>query len=757
YELSAMTIAGIYEILPRTGLLYNAFRSYSRNNWDPFGGSVLSETIFGFFDSVMILQSDLPEAVIDEVADDGFFNPVWFVTQSWQGLVAAGPSNAAGNLVRLKTTIEEHHPDVYVDGLLEVWSLDTHIKTYERSRILTVITTPILLMSLMLTVFTSETSIVRRKGEVSALRAKGASYNQVLSAFVWESVVLGSIGFLLGISLSLIIAPTIAATSGLFTIESNIYMQFLERTMVPTTAIIVAFAITLYLPLTYLVHVTRRLEVMEIGVPFATESDDEIDDTSGYRYIAMLVCLMFLSLSTAIISNPSGSFAVVLILTMTVIMFLASYLGSGLIQITTAKALQGTAFILGEKCLYLGKSLKNRRRQFAPLLIILTLTFTTTSMLVIENSSIDSTIQNEVSYALGADIRVECSERNIGFSEILMNYEGVLSVTPVLTTSGQIGSTTFTIASINAHQYSTVGLFSEESIIGEPATSALSRLANVSNGIIISEYHSHLWNKTSGDEIDIRVSTRHGNRLMTFIVVGLMHSTPGLGSAEPLDDTDQTIGTMFGFQVNTNGFVLTNLDFLSDSTNIRTANLFLVDTFSFSNTTLAAQQINQIFEVKTYTPERFSVESRRYSLNLFINGFRSLTIVGIVMCTVMGIFALTMFLSSTVLERRTEYAIIRALGATRKHILTLAMSEFAGSVITAVAASIVLGLVFGFSMSIITLGIFPFAPVLSVIVSFPFMLMIPLILFQTLVLVVSCYIPARNASMVNPATNLRNL
>ncbi|MGY5852739.1 MAG: FtsX-like permease family protein, partial [Candidatus Thorarchaeota archaeon] len=245
HPLRNMTVTGIYKTTSKSGLMLQAFPSISRKNWDPFG---YTDTVLGIRDSVMILQEEISEDDLETVYNSGFFDPVAFIQPSKDNLMKSGASNIATNLVNLRTQIDEQYPLVYVDGLIELWRLNAFINTYLSSQVLTVVALPILVMSLMLTVFTSETSVARRKSEISALRAKGASFNQVFTTFMWESIFLSIIGLLIGIILAVFMAPLIASSTGLFTFDLTVYLQFLSMTQFTILSIIIAIAIAMYLP-----------------------------------------------------------------------------------------------------------------------------------------------------------------------------------------------------------------------------------------------------------------------------------------------------------------------------------------------------------------------------------------------------------------------------------------------------------------------------------------------------------------------------
>jgi len=751
--LSNLTVVGVYQVDSPLSPLRQWFPSINRRNWDP--ESPYRESVLGIGDSVMILARDVGEFVADQVANNGFFPPVSLVRASASALLGAGAANAGNNLLTLKTRIEEQYPGVYVSGLQEISRLDAEVQTYLQSQVLTVIAFPVLIMSLMLSIFTSETSIARRKGEISALRAKGASFNQVFATFMWESVLLAILGFVIGIGLSFLMAPLLGASVSLLVFDVNVYVRFIENLSLPPLALVIAGVISLYLPGSYLLHVARRIDVSEVGQPMTGPTAEDAEQTSARKYALALTWILVMLLLMPTIAAPQGLVAIGEILGATLLLFISSYLGSRVMRLVTARLSSGTRFLIGERSLYLTQSLRRRKGQFIPLLVILTLTLTTTTMMLIQASSFEATSENEKHYAIGCDIRIQCDQKPLSYNETLLGYPGVTAVTPVIETWAEVGSESFFLEGIDAENYGRIGYFSTESFVGEDAGSVLTKLSGKNDGIVISEYYAELWNKTAGDSILVYFESINGTRVIYFEIVGLMRSAPGFGMAATHDLVGASLGSQFGFQVGRGGFAFVNLQSLSTLSYIDTTDLFLVDTVSYSNTTLMIDALSSERNVNVYTPQDSALGSS--STNLFLSGMQGLTVIAFLLCAMMGLSALALFLGSAVKERDWEYAIFRAIGGTKSQVISMVFGEFAGSVVAAIGISLVLGVIFGYSMTILTFGISPFSPVIGEVLSFPIAMMLLVLSLNGVAMLASCYLPASRAGAVDPATVLRNL
>ena len=715
------------------------------------------DTVLGITDSVIILDDEVGAEVVDEVAGGGFFAPVVLLRPSESGLLQHGAQNIGTNLAALKIQLEEQYPDIVVDGLSEIWKLESFITTYLQSQILTIIAFPVLIMSLMLTVFTSETSISRRKGEISALRSKGASFNQVFSTFMWESMFLSALGFILGLSLSYIMAPLIGASTGLFSFDPDRYAEFISHIAFPPLGIIIAAAIALYLPASYLMHVSRRIDVSEVGQPTTGAASEDTEDVSIWRYVIGLAVVLIALLIMPEIITPTGTMAIAEVLVAALLLFVASYLGSRAMRLVTARVSGGTSFLFGEKSLYLSQSLRKRKGQFIPLLVILTLTLTTTTMMLIQSSSFEATLQNELHYSIGADMRIESDPKPLNFNQTLLSYPGILEATPTIETWAQVGIQRFFLEGVNAQAYKRIGLFSENSFVNNDSVTVLTALASVQNGIVISEYYGTLWNKTVGDIVQIHYGAIDTTTYNEFEVVGLMRSAPGFGVASTHDISGASFASQFGFQVAQGGFALVNLDFLSMRTLIDTSSLFFIETVCYADLADTIDTIEAEKNTYVFTLETFDMSGESSSIQLFLSGIQGLTMISFILCAAMGLIAIALFLGSAVMEREPEYAVFRALGGTKRQVISMVFGEFAGSVVAAIAISVFLGVIFGYTMSILTLGLSPFVPVLPVVLSFPFVMMMVVLSLESMVMLMSTYLPARRAGSVDPASVLRNL
>lgn len=747
-----LTIVGIFDVT-RPSVISQSYPSTYRSNWDPLGAPT---SVLGLTDSILMLTDDLGEETVEKISTNGFFSPIGFVRGSAQGLNDAEPTNAAINMLAVKTQIQETDDQLLVLGLDNIAHLQTHISTFLASQVLIILALPIMVMSLMLTVFTSESSVSQKKGEISALRAKGASFNQVISSFIWESLILALLGLALGIGLTVIMAPLMASSTGLLTFDITTYNLFLSKLQIPVQSLALSVAISMFLPAAYLLHVSRRIDISEIGQPTIKMTYEIPEEASLKYYTFGLAAVLVILLAMPVMVTPIGQNALIEILIATLILFAASYLGSRAMRLVTADVSERVTGILGEKKLYLTQSLRRRKGQFIPLLVILTLTLTTTTMMLIQTASFKDTLTNEANYAMGSDVRIESDHMPFDWVDSLTSFAGVEAITPVVGSLSFVENEGFYVEALNATVYRDIGNFKQTSFVGTSSDDILTILEQTPNGIIISEFYGTLWNVSVGDSLEIRSSTSTGVRAINFEIVGFMRSAPGFGMASTRDLAGTPYGAYFDFQPGRGGFALTNLDFFVDETGFETTRLFLAGIESLDEASEFIEYLENRAWTDAYTEESIEFGSNTIT-GLFLAGLEGLTMISFVMCAAMGIASIALFLGSAVNEREPEYALFRALGGTKKQIVSLVFGEFAGSVMAAVLLSLGLGVVFGYTATLFTFGISSIWPILGKVLTYPLYVMLLTVALECLAMIIVCYYPARKAGNTNPAEVLRNM
>ncbi len=750
-SLTYLKVVGIYDVEGYGSLIERGFPSRMRSNYDFVN---LDTPVLGIRDSVMILSSSVDVGSISEV---GFFGARSFVRSSSTALSAAGADKIAENLLTLKARVDEQF-DVTCDGLGEIAYLQGLVDTYMASMPLTLLNLPVFILALFLSVFAADAFMAARGAEVSALRSKGANSAQVYGIFITESVIMSTLSLIMGITLSILLAALIPATKAFLVFDWNLYGFYLANTVLRPEAVAYSTLICIVPPLLLILNSARKAALSEIGSTMMETSEPLNLYGEAYGFtLGSSVVLLAMVVAAAIFLPADPTMLMLELGFGTASWFFMAYNGSRMFRVGFARLSARLSFLLGEKNLIAAGNLRMRKGRTIPLMVVLALTLSSTVAFTVQAQSFYTDLNREIDYAIGADLRVACTAQPFSFNGTLDDFPGVNRVMPVMRTWGRLGSESISIVALDAIDYSLMGHFDETSFGGEQPSAILSRLSRTNDGIIISRYHADRWNKTIGDTLTLQIGGRLTPVLTNLTIVGFVYSMPGFGYAAESYIPGSRLGAGFGFQVGLSGIGITNLLFTSSVTDITTAELFLGDLVCVTDQGFLLRAIQDIPGVSATTPQEFELKQYSFGTALFLSVVEGLFSIGFVMSLLLSIFALTLFLGSLVRERRRDYAILRAVGGSKKQVVNTVFSEFTGIVLACVALSVVLGSVFGYVMSILVYSASPFARILPAVITFPISFLTTVLLIEILAMTVGSYWPAREAAKTDPAIVLRNL
>ncbi len=752
YPMLNLTIVGVYELVAGTRVFSNAFISLERKLVDPFA---YPQPVLGVMDSIIVSSENIPTEVIDELTTRSFFSVSSLIQANPEGLLAEGESNIPANLMSMMDVIGE--PEGLESwGLQEVENLESHINTYLQSRLLILLTFPVLFISLVLMVNAAEASVLRRKNESSLLRTKGASFNQIMSSYLWESLVLFVAAITLGLLLSVFFSSVIGSTKGIFIFDYAEFAYFSSMFVIHPLGIAIAIIVGLSLPITYLLQIGRFIDTDELIIQKEVLAESiETRENLGRLGIVILLLVSSVLIMPYLIP-PIGLVGVAEILILTVLLYISAFYGARLSRQSLAMIAVRLSFLLGEKSLYLSRSLGRRKGRLLPLLVILTLILSSTNMLLIEFDGFHHNLDLEVDYAIGADLRIEIDNGTLDLVESFKHIPSVVETMPVIELQAQVGESQFFLEGVRPEQYSRIGHFREDSFSTNSSERILSLLESVPNGVILSEYYGHLWNKSLGDEIGISYF-RPEIGFLDFVIIGFMESAPGFGMSSTEELPFGSIASGFGFQIGRGGFALANFDFLRNQSSLAEINLFLGKLLTGTNLDILSSTLHANFNAEVYAPSYSNPREISRSVDLYLSGFESVVSISVVLLGLMGIFAILTLLSAAVRERAKEYGLLKAVGARNDQVVSLVFQEFAGVVIAAMAVSLVIGAALGMTLSILAFGISPMWSTLPHPPYLPLLSLLILSIVELVVLSIACLIPARQALSESPSEALRNL
>jgi len=746
-----LKIVGIFDPKTTDSMIERALPSMARANWIQ---SNIRYNVLGFRDSVLIRGDAIPE---DSLPDDGFFTPSTLVRVSASALAAAGPENIVTNLMTLVARTQEQYNVTY-DGEDKVLAMQTAVNTYIASLQLSILALPVILLALFFSVFAADTFMAPRTVEVGIIRSKGASYSQVSAVFLWETLIISTLSIVMGIILSILFAPLIPASTSFMNFNWNVYYYYITSTVVTPGTILRAIGLTVLPSMLFILYLARKAAQTEIGLTLMEVTDDPTEQVESHGFtIGASITLLIIVVALMYILPKSSIFFLMELSFGTAAWFFIAYNGSRISRVGLANISKRLSFIFGQKNLISAGYLRMRKGRIIPLMVVLALTMSTTIAFAVQSDSLRVDLNREVTYAVGADLRVSCTQREFAYDQILASIEGVDKVTPVLRTWAGIPGQEISIEALNPSIYAEIGNFDPSSFGDRSASDVLSALAATPNGIILSEYHAAFLNKTVGDTVHLSMSGAGQLQDVTFVLVGEVFSAPGFGYASALDIPPSTLGAGFGFQAGYTGFAITNLNYTAEVLEKETTDLFLAGLNDDANQTQLINNLRLLPGVYPTTPQTFNLKTRSLQTALFLNTVEGLFSIGFVMSLILSIFALSISLGSVVRERRKEYAVMRAIGGSQRQIVSMVFSEFAGVVLASLVLSLILGGVFGFVMGFLLNNMMPFSRTLAATVSLPWYFLSIVLVIEIATMIIGAYLPAREASRTEPAVVLRNM
>ena len=755
-NITHLRIAGIYSLPAADTVLHNAFPSTSRANYQGQG----NEPVFGWNDGIILHRNQLTEDQRNTITINGQY-PKLLVRLSPAAVLGAGLDRVVPVIDSFMAQLEvEFQGKVSVGGERQLIYLSQYIMAYQSRRSMGVLVAPVTILSVFLTTFATNIFLSGRRGEVAILRARGASFRQLYAAFILEFALLGVIGGAIGIGLSLFLGCLIPAATGFLQFDMAEFLRFFAVVRLQPFTWIFAGIVCLAPPLVYTLIYVRsflRTEIYQAMVGINPPRETEI----GVLILYLIGCIAFLVLFVmAVLWLPSTPGVAMLQFIYAVGLWVVLCdSGSRVMRRGVAGLSRLLRPLFGEKTFIFTRSMRARRERIIPLLIILTLTFSVTVYSVVEAQTVIANAQRQVEYFIGADLRVESGYVPASRVNELAAIPGIAAATVMVKTTGIIGPKAFALIGVDVASYSTVGVWDPTSMVGEHYSVVLSRLASDPDGIIFPSTYAEKLMKTVGDGVGIQVYDQSGIQVddHVFHIVGLGHSAPGLGYFDQEDPTrppDITSG--FQFQ-ETMLYALVRLDYLQ-GLNITNAQLFLASLEPGADVKTVIQEIRGLsFVTDIWSPHTFSLEEAYPEGYLFNRGVISLLSIGFLACLAISMVALTVFVGVIVAERQTEYAIMRAVGGSRRQIVAIVIGEFVGLILASFFVSIFLGVGFSWLLMNVLLNLFPFPYVVPFPIQWPLDM---LILFLALVLagmVVGTYVPARRAGRTNVGRVLRNL
>jgi hypothetical protein len=374
-----------------------------------------------------------------------------------------------------------------------------------------------------------------------------------------------------------------------------------------------------------------------------------------------------------------------------------------------------------------------------------------------EAETVQNNTINQIGFSIGCDIRiVTVKQEPLSFAvNITHALSGMISnVTPVISSYGRIAGYDLNIIGLDIELYKNMDVS-----IPEIFKLSLAALQTNPNGAIVGESMARALHLNVGSQVS--VSNYYGRGSLDFrefhtnlTVVGMAQSAPGFGYLCPTSES--TKGNL-GFQEE-RMYILVNRDFLTGQDVPHKTRVFFVRAEKGSDSNKISQLVSKLPGVAAaYFPTFSHLEKLSEFWALYMQSVTSSLNLQFLAAITIGILVLAFFLQYMISERRLEYAVMRAIGATRKDITAIILAESILLVITALVFGSLLGMAYTVAATKLSFSVFPFRSTIGYEVTGPILVLVVSSAVVFLFAIIGSYFPARKAGQTNVAKELRNL
>jgi ABC-type lipoprotein release transport system permease subunit len=362
----------------------------------------------------------------------------------------------------------------------------------------------------------------------------------------------------------------------------------------------------------------------------------------------------------------------------------------------------------------------------------------------------------QIRYAIGCDLRIATPEKEPmdlaqNFTSDYLFSANITEVMPVLHVYGLLAGRHVKIIGVNPAAYLEIGFWVADSFVNTSATQALTSLANDPNGAIISRSDA----ETLGLGVNDAITIESEGVVANHTIVGVLTSAPGFGIANP---ERSSIIRSIGFQ-EPDRFLLVNKDaplFVSQAWYHQyKTNLFFAKVEEGVEEAALVETLSRLLEEDTvYSPMTYNPGLYR---SLYLQGATGILNIQLMMSIVIGIVIETFLIGYITSKKSREYAVMRAVGATRRDITIMIFVEVIAMLSFSTATGLLVGFLYSKVLFDLLLAIFPFASIV------PYALIVPpltiAVSFGVIIaaMLVISYSTAKKAGRTEVARLLRNL
>ncbi|NHJ86419.1 MAG: ABC transporter permease [Asgard group archaeon] len=678
-----VTIKGIYRPIPAITMLQKAF-----------SGSFLR-------DSVIFLRENVDEDTILEMNINGL-QPTILVKFNIEKLKEDGINQMLGKMYDLADRLEINFPNSY-SFILDSPTTEL-LQSYSLAQSSVIFVIPVVATGIILTLFTINIIIEKRKEQLLTLKDRGGLNWQIIGLLLLEFLVLTLIGIVLAIITSYFLAsliPTIA--SGSF--SGAVFKEFFISMKFP-------FMLTLYIILGIAIITTSFTIIKLLNILNANLEERQIKQQERFYRIAtiaglsassvmVLVLLIVLSIKQYKDTINTYNFnlyqsrnSMLIFLLVILMIILISIIATFGLNFLFKKMKWFYNRIFFKNSFFINNSLKQSKSKLTSLLLIFILVGSFNVFSFNLYSSLNNTDKQESYYNNGADLRIQTSYVDSSYANNISQIEGINEAMAVLRTDGKFSSFPHhvTVYGIDPILYSRIGRWEDAQKPQFEITDMMKRLNENEDGVIISDYIANRLNLTIGSKLAVLDLPNVTSEL--FYIQGILHSAPGLG-------------LVYGSNLELNQpyqeFILINDYVVKEDYGITDTNLIFASIEYNSSIDDVKEKLLQLGDVIDVNPDIINPQFVGIYIDQYIPNVRKFLLIQIILMNLIGLILITIIIEFVLKQRDQNNAILETLGNSNRNLLQIIISELFIIEIMAFLFSIIVGIAFTiFSLKINT-------------------------------------------------------
>ncbi|MHA1463381.1 MAG: FtsX-like permease family protein [Candidatus Heimdallarchaeota archaeon] len=574
-------------------------------------------------------------------------------------------------------------------------------QSYSVSKTALIFAVPVVVISIILSLFTTNIVLEKRKKHVDTLKERGGEKWQIFGIILLEFLILAIIAFVISIASSFVVAALIPAfASGSFTWTA--FTEFISSVIFP-------YSMLLYICLSVLL-ITGIFAIVKFNDIFDNNLEDHQKmSRARIKKIASIiaissafVAILALLLTFSILSfgdiNEVFNFTIeeteqnmIVFLLIILLVLLFSFIASIGMQAILGKIKKVYDKLFKNNAFFIANTFKSSNSKISSILLVLIILASVNIFYLNLYATNSRNNSDEQYYNNGADFRIQTSFVDSDFIDTLNNISGIDDVMPVFSAEGKLIYNSVTVYGVDPIKYHDIGRWEIASTQNGDVETALRTLNSTHDGAIVSDVLAEKLNLTVGSVIPV---TGMPNRsyIEIFNVSGIIHSAPGLGLAYGLN---VEIGQ------SNQEYILINQRKMQNDYAVSDSNLFFAKQTEGTNFDEIVKELLELNDVLTVNPEVINEQFIGQYINLYIPKVNAFIISQIILINIIAIIIIISNLEFLLSQRKQNNAILNTIGNSTKNLLALILSELSIVNVVAIISGIIIGIPFAlFSIAI---------------------------------------------------------